>query len=1854
MPNEVVKKILLLSSGDGKQNKTLINRLELIRPTQRVEELSAALELIEKQPSSYELLIIFVRGREAEEYDVAELKKALGKLPLVFLVGKGDIKTVDSLRKLGVGDVFDDPSCVAAVIAKSEKQSVDSAPRYISAQTQLKAVLDNMAGAVALLNVSSDYSKHTPLYLNHSFFKILDIDTENTDIERENFRVNMLDYLYKEDLPNVTECIKRAVETNQPVSLEFRMVSVDLDILWVSARFIRIDYNNLDGTVILVIFNDITYEKFQQAKEKAAKDELHFRADHDVLTGIYNKQAFMKRTADMLRSNPKTKYILAYWNVDRFRLINDLFGVEAGDTILKKIAEMFSSLFESDYTYGRLEADHFATCFPEDKLDLEQVLKRIKLDFSNVGIPYHIFMNFGLYRITDVNLPVEQMCSSAYLALQTVNGNYLKPYAFYDVAMREAMIAEQGITNEMEEALRKDQFFVYLQPIFSLSGNEPISAEALVRWNHPQKGIISPAYFIPVFERTGFISRLDHYIWEKVCALLAQRKKDGKKPLPISVNLSRRSIYGVNLVQELVELTKKYDIDPRLLKLEITETAYTDDPAQLSDTVAQLQKNGFLVMMDDFGSGYSSLNMLKDLPVDALKIDMKFIEDFETSSRAGSIITSVLRMAKWLKLPVIAEGVETKEQNDFLRSIGCDQIQGYYFAKPMPVNEFEDYITQGGQGKSLYTENENEDADMDMLLGGNRLISHLMDGVFGAIAFYELTEGGGLEVIRANSGYYDVFGCTPLTFGLHTSDNWLHTHEQDIPIMRELCTTVVDSKKSQRGVVRCYHTDGHIMWLDCLLTFMGKSTGTKALICIAFSNVTDRVVSEQRMIEQNEVIRCHHDFLALLNATIPCGIAHFLVDEFPKVRWYNDACAEMLGYTKEDFNIALVPDIREGIYTDDRALFGDGFNKCVGSSEDVTVEYRAMRSDGGIAWLRTTFQKVPTVEGTTVIQSVSMDITDTKRAQQEHEIAKYSETLFSFFDEILEIDFEQGIAQIRVTKHSYADFRRGGSLANTKQKWLNQLLSDEDRPMVEDFFDADKMRNACENGNIPHHEYTAKQISGNIFWCSTSVLQVNSNVYLFCSVDITERKTAEILLEETSARLDNIIKSIPIGIGIFELSANRMKVRYMSNKTCEIFGYTDISGSTAGIGEQKLGRIIFDLDTERRNLYNDLTSSGTAETTFLANKNDGSKIWVHLTGSRVNEADGVITCYAALEDVTQSLDRERQLKIQEQSYQIMLDDSQTLIFDYDVECDSITYSFINKSGKREVRTVEDYSEYLAHSSVLHPESLESFRKEMKHYVNCADNGVFLFRADFEGDGYCWFRATAKSIADTNGSVFKILGKAENVDDQTKQIISLKQRAEYDSITGLYNHITTEEMIQRALGDIQGQAALLIIDIDDFKKVNDMLGHMFGDAFLKEVGDIMKVSFRADDIVGRFGGDEFFVFMSAISAPENIFEVASRVISRVAAIEVPELGSVKCSIGATIVTPENNNYGIIFNQADSALYEAKNLGKNRFILFDRGKMSSTVFRVSDSGKKTVSEIVLPAQTEVFDSRQQLAAYVFQTLYSSSNLQDSVNSILERVGTFYNVSRVSVFEVDLRLGVASNSFEWCAQGIPSVRDELQQKNYKKIFGNDYENYFNAEGIFYCKDVSELPSPIKETFVSQGIHSLLQCRICDEHEYVGFVGFEECGSSRFWTQEHVDSIIFVSEVILTFLRSYRNRVKAENLSESLISALDNSPAFIYVIDPETYTVEYVNKKVVSFKGDDVVGKKCYDVLVDLDAPCASCSAAEYMKNNGKFTTKEMYNHRINRWYSVDVAQVDWYGKKRLLITNTDITELKNQQKL
>lgn len=679
----------------------------------------------------------------------------------------------------------------------------------------------------------------------------------------------------------------------------------------------------------------------------------------DAATGLLSKEAFFDEAAAYLRHSGARDVSIVCFDVDHFKLFNDLHGLDCGDELLRYLGRALALRFSPDgaQPLARLAADTFALCATGvQPACIERNLIDISSECPN-GID--AIVRAGVYRIEDPASPVSIMCDRAVIALRTVKGSYFDRVALYDPGMREALVLEREVVAGIESALREDRIELFLQPKCNIRTGKIVGAEALARWRHPERGIVAPGEFIPLIERNGLVRSLDLRVWEKTAAWIRGLIDEGVQPVPVSVNVSRADIYLVDVAAELHALVERYGIDPSLIEVEITESAYSERPDRIVAAFDALAERGFTVLMDDFGSGYSSLNMLKDINVDVLKIDMRFLD--RDDRRSKDIMESVIRMARWLDLPVIAEGVETREQVNFLLDVGCSYAQGYYYARPMEAAAFEALLTDGS--KVQHEQCALQDArrpilDFRDLLHENTISDRMLSSIIGSVALYSYADGD-LRLIRGNEAYRRLIAT--LGEGVNGAEEggsllpFVHDEDRDALVAAAEETVRSCPDDGVEVVVRRMGTNGchwHKMRLFHLNTTNGSAT--------VYGSVTD--VTE-RMEYMEALRKSEQRFEMTLEAS---GTVVFELDIPTRTARYSEFLQQAFGLAE---TVANAPEgfieqgtVAEESIEDFRAIYRDLYAGAPRTSAVV----RAIMGDGSRAWNRVTLLAMPNETGAPV------------------------------------------------------------------------------------------------------------------------------------------------------------------------------------------------------------------------------------------------------------------------------------------------------------------------------------------------------------------------------------------------------------------------------------------------------------------------------------------------------------------------------------------------------------------------------------------------------------------------------------------------------------------------------------------------------------------------------------------------------------------------------------------------------------------------------------------------------------------------------------------------------------------------
>lgn len=426
-----------------------------------------------------------------------------------------------------------------------------------------------------------------------------------------------------------------------------------------------------------------------------AREDITEFSEKDVLVGGYNRRGFIRNTERFLNAvSDRTQYAVLFFNIKNFKAVNELFGVENGDAVLQNIYKTLKYSRLAPMIVARVESDHFVCLIDKKNLDFEELTKVCENKFCKDGKRMNLIIRCGIFYVEDEPMKISGMIDRAKLAKKYITDEYVQPYMIYDDSMQAAYVDKAKLTGELQEGIAQEQFKVYYQPVIDAKTGKIASAEALIRWIHPEKGFISPGLFIPAIEEDGHISELDFYVLKKVWQFINERYEKNKFVVPVSVNLSWMDFYDEAMMETIIKEIDQFKEVGReyMTRFEITETSYAAIRENRSDILESFRIRNTKILLDDFGSGFSSFGMLQDYDFDILKIDMSFIRKMEENPKTKSIVRNIIGMAHEMDIETVAEGVETEEQVRFLKQSGCDYIQGYYYSRPLPEDEFIEFL----------------------------------------------------------------------------------------------------------------------------------------------------------------------------------------------------------------------------------------------------------------------------------------------------------------------------------------------------------------------------------------------------------------------------------------------------------------------------------------------------------------------------------------------------------------------------------------------------------------------------------------------------------------------------------------------------------------------------------------------------------------------------------------------------------------------------------------------------------------------------------------------------------------------------------------------------------------------------------------------------------------------------------------------------------------------------------------------------------------------------------------------------------------------------------------------------------
>lgn len=861
----------------------------------------------------------------------------------------------------------------------------------------------------------------------------------------------------------------------------------------------------------------------------------------DRTTGLLSKEYFCQQAEKILRSNPDKTYDIICSDVENFKLINDAFGMQGGNKVLKTMGGICQKSTDSlGGICSRFHADQFVSMIEHTEGYSDELYEALTAETREKCGISNIVIKWGIYQTGDRKISVEQMYDWALQGARSIKGQYGRYYAFYDDKLRSEMLRDQAILDCMEEALEQGQFQVKLQPKYKAAGGLFTDAEALVRWCHPEWGMQSPAVFIPLFERNGFITKLDQYVWEKVCQLMQQWDKEGLEPVNISINVSRADVYNVNLVDTLLDLVKRYNIAPKRLHLEITESVYTESPEDIIQNVTRLREKGFVVEMDDFGSGYSSLNMLNRMPMDILKLDMQFIRTEMEMPESRRTLRYIIGLAHWLNLSVVAEGVETKEQLEHLRNLGCDYIQGYYLAKPMDPADFEELFRQQIP--------EQEKKDQTFQLIGEKKEKK------GILLLVDNREEKRQQLEKLFEDSYELVTAvneTEVLWNIEGFGNRISAFLISMAAVRERDNSVWKSIQREKKVWKTpvlvmgdenEHTEEEALEMGAddfvFDTRLGKSFRLRVEKMLRRERADETYLNnkarENQFKEQQE----------FLNTTLPGGMIGGYREKGCPVYFINHSMLNYLGYeNREEFIKDVNGLLENGIHPEDRERAEHQVEEGLNKQGRYSTDYRMKKKDGTYIWIHDTGCCIETEDGREGRMAVCMDITeDKKREQKEKELYEKELSYFTL------LPFSEGGAQGRINLTAdrmescvmTADVvpaKVGESFETTMEHFADSAVDPADRMRVRQIMQREKVLESFYTGKQDYHfEFQRRRDNNTVFYGSTDFrLCLNPEsgdvICFFYTLNVTEQKAQELLFRKVTEMEYDLICDIDLKTG---------------------------------------------------------------------------------------------------------------------------------------------------------------------------------------------------------------------------------------------------------------------------------------------------------------------------------------------------------------------------------------------------------------------------------------------------------------------------------------------------------------------------------------------------------------------------------------------------------------------------------------------------------------------------------------------------------------------------------------------------
>lgn len=1366
-------------------------------------------------------------------------------------------------------------------------------------------------------------------------------------------------------------------ESDRILKKQLRKLKTDGSYCWVAQIVVPLNQGEYDDRILMCFIQDIDEQKQKEFK-LSGKDKQ--AGERDPLTGLYHRSEFFKAAERFLREIGEEAYCIMAIDVEHFKLFNQWYGEEEGDRFLINIGEQLRKAQDENCGIaGYMGGDDFVIILPDDQEMLSKLQDGIMGYVRQYGRNAGFLPAFGLYTIEDKCIPVSTMYDRAAVALASVKGNYAQRVSRFDSRMMRKMEENHLLLSEVQRALDNDEFVYYLQPQCNMTNGRIVGLETLVRWIHPERGVISPGEFIPLLESNGLIASLDLHMWEKICISLRNWIDRGKRPVPVSVNVSRVDIYTMDVVDCFVGLVEKYRLDPKLLEIEITESAYAEEYDTFTGVIAKLRAAGFLVLMDDFGSGYSSLNMLSDVKVDVLKIDMKFLKmDDKSEGRAMRILETIINMARFMELRMIAEGVETRSQMEMLLDMGCQFGQGYYFYRPMPIADCEAIIAREDnvdyRGITARTISRMQTRD---LMNDDIFSETMLNNILGGIALYDISDGRA-ELLRVNEQYCKITGTSPMELEERRKSMEENIYREDHSLFFEIFSRACEDRlKGGEGELRYLRGDGSIMWIRLRAFFMREQDGHRQFYCsvsditrqkqkegqlessqralAAVINVSENDRSFMRLAEENRRAAA-----AIFAQITPGGMIGGYCEEGFPLYFANSEMVRLLGYDSyEELSEAIDGLVLNTIHPDDREQVQKDIGPEYYAGLEYTTTYRMPKKDGTWFWTLDKGRVVLAEDGRLAIISACTDISETMFAQQQ--LAERNAALIRQNRELyfLNNDMPGGYHRCARTKDFdflYISDRFLEILGYTREeirtqfddKFINMVHPD-DRDTVRRSIEP--LQRNEETGNL---EYRMMAKDGYIWVVDQSrYMEYNGRFFLQGVIlDITETVGLRNKMKLLMRHMPEAVSLLTYRDG--NISVNVLTEGLFSRMGCTLEEYIRIFRS--GTGERTVK------NAENKSLEERLKRSMIRRENYKdvvrVEMPGREERWMSLDIRYVGEgADGMnFLCICA--DVSYIKEKEQELWLTGKQMESVLRQAEINSWDWDIENDRLTLN--RGTAKREVpggfeagrstKVIGNFTDAVKRWEEIPEEYRTAFYGYLRQIYHNKSGESLKHEVPMRGEdgGLRWIRLACETIRSGDGKPVKAVGYYVDITEEKKKSVEnkadkkalellrqqkqkLTRMAENDALTGLYNRQTAIPRIKEFLRNMKGgTAALIMLDLDNFKLVNDVFGHAYGDSVIAGNAKKLKSFFRQDDIICRIGGDEFLIFCKNISEEvlENkIMQVIEEM--RTTYDNGGQKMTFSVSAGYAMMPEQGTEFDDLYQRADIALFAAKTGGRGTF-------------------------------------------------------------------------------------------------------------------------------------------------------------------------------------------------------------------------------------------------------------------------------------------------------------------------------------